>query len=228
VGGLTKYEKHEAVSEFESWSQNYDDSIVQRLLFVPSHNAMLERLLAHPPRRVLDIGGGTGVFALRAAHLFPEAEVWVLDLSIHMLSEGLHRLSDTKQLHYVQADSEHLPFADDSFDAITCANSFHHYPHQAVAIGEMHRVLRPGGRLVIVDGYRDSLWGRFIFDICVVAAEGKVNHLSGKAFVSIFEQGGFTEVRQHASGFRLAPFVLTEGMAHKPATGKVGSEPQVA
>ncbi len=59
----------------------------------------------------------------------------------------------------MQGDSERLPFASGSFDIVTCANSFHHYPRQDRAVAEMRRVLRPGGRLMIIDGYRDGAMG---------------------------------------------------------------------
>ena len=61
---------------------------------------------------------------------------------------------------------------------------FHHYPRQDVVAAEMHRVLRPGGRLYIIDGDRDRLWGRLVYDVVVVMMEGAVKHLSRAAFRS--------------------------------------------
>jgi ubiquinone/menaquinone biosynthesis C-methylase UbiE len=112
----------------------------------------------------------------------------------------------------VQGDSERMPFATNTFDFVTCANSFHHYPHQDRAVAEMHRVLRPGGRLLLIDGYRDAPWGWFIYDVCVAGVEGSVHHASARRFRDLFGQAGLGPIVQRV--FRgPAPFLLTEAIA---------------
>jgi ubiquinone/menaquinone biosynthesis C-methylase UbiE len=118
-------------------------------------------------------------------------------------------------LHLVQGDSERLPFADNSFDLVTCSHSFHHYPNQAQVVAEMHRVLRPGGRLMIIDGDRDRWWGRLIFDVIVVLMEGRVKHLTARAMTGLYEAAGFADIVQFRRGGFL-PFLLTIGRAVKP------------
>src|SRR5262249_55812653 len=107
------------------------------------------------------------------------------------------------------------PFANNTFDAVTCAHSFHHYPNQARVVAEMYRVLRPGGRLLIVDGDRDGLWGRLVFDLVVVLMEGPVRHLTGHDFRDLYRATGFDNGRQHRHGGPL-PFLMTVGRAVKP------------
>jgi ubiquinone/menaquinone biosynthesis C-methylase UbiE len=167
-----------------------------------------------PPTRVLDIGCGTGIFAERLCESDSSIEVWGVDFSLKMIDEGKRRMGAGAPIHFVQADSESLPLADGMFDVVTCSNSFHHYPDQGRAVSEMHRVLRPGGKLMILDGYRDRLWGRFIYDVCVVAVEGAVHHASARRFRELFHEAGFTRVRQQAQ-LGLAPFLLTVGTATK-------------
>jgi len=125
-----------------------------------------------------------------------------------------HSLSD--RVHLVQGDSERLPFTDNSFDLVTCSHSFHHYPNQARVVAEMHRILRPGGRLMIIDGDRDRWWGRLIFDVIVVLMEGRVKHLTGQAMARLYQAAGFAEIVQFRRGGPL-PFLLTIGRAVKPA-----------
>lgn len=211
------YTKQESLVEFDGWSRTYDASILQRILFVPSHDYLMSAISdgEQRPVRALDIGCGTGVFARRMAATYRDAEVWGVDFSGQMVGQAAARTSGSAPtIRYVQADSESLPLASNSFDVITCSNSFHHYPNQAAAVHEMYRVLRPGGRLLIIDGYRDRLWGRFIFDVCVVAMEGEVHHASARRFRELFHGAGFTSVRQQAR-LGLAPFLLTIGTAHK-------------
>jgi ubiquinone/menaquinone biosynthesis C-methylase UbiE len=213
------YSKEESLTQFDGWSENYDDSVLQRLLFTPSHDYLLGEMVDRSgcQFRMLDIGCGTGTFTRRVLDEHREAEIWGVDFSSRMIQAGLKRQRpQDSRIRFVQADSESLPLSDSVFDVVCCSNSFHHYPNQALAVHEMHRVLRPGGRLIIIDGYRDRLWGRFIFDVCVVAAEGAVNHASARQFRELFHKAGFRGVRQQAR-LGLAPFLMTVGIAAKPA-----------
>ena len=115
----------------------------------------------------------------------------------------------------VRGDSERLPFESGAFDIVTCANSFHHYPRQERAVAEMRRVLRPGGRLMIIDGYRDAPWGWFIYDVCVAGVEGEVHHASARRFRELFEQAGLQAVSQRVHRGP-APFLMTEAVAAEP------------
>ena len=135
-----------------------------------------------------------------------------------MLAQGKARWrSDPEHLVAVQGDSERLPFPADAFDVVTCANSFHHYPHQDRAVAEMYRVLKPGGRLFLVDGCRDGPWGWFIYDVCVAGVEGDVLHASARRVRNLFGRAGFVETSQHVY-HGLAPFLLTEGVTRSRAS----------
>lgn len=209
------YDKEQATHEFNRWSVSYDRCVLQWLLFGPSHRAIIRRLRARfgdGPIRLLDIGCGTGLFMERIREALPQAQVWGLDLVSGMLEQGATRWSRHQgNALPVQGDSERLPFADGSFDAITCANSFHHYPHQDRAVAEMGRVLRPGGRLMLVDGYRDRPWGWFIYDVCVAGVEGEVHHASARRVRDLTAAAGFEETAQKVHRGP-APFLLTEAV----------------
>ena len=99
---------------------------------------------------------------------------------------------------------------------VTCANSFHHYPHQDRAVAEMYRVLKPGGRLFLLDGCRDGLWGWLIYDVCVAGVEGDVLHASARRVRDMFGRAGFVETSQKVY-HGLAPFLLTEGVTRSRA-----------
>jgi ubiquinone/menaquinone biosynthesis C-methylase UbiE len=212
------YDKSQAQHEFTRWSENYDRCILQTLLFQPSHKAIIKRIEKRydkTPISILDVGCGTGVFAARIRDALSNSKVWGIDLVRGMLDKGSERWRHhTGSVTPIQGDSERLPFADNSFDIVTCANSFHHYPHQHHAVAEMYRVLKPSGRIMMVDGFRDSPWGWFIYDVCVARVEGAVHHASAKRFRKLFDEAGFEAVIQ-AKHWGLAPFLLTEAVATK-------------
>jgi ubiquinone/menaquinone biosynthesis C-methylase UbiE len=210
------YCAEDAQVEFNGWSRHYDRNPLQSLLFKPSHRMLLEGVRSGD-RRILDVGCGTNRFAAGVIKRFPGVQVIGLDLCARMLRHGRHRCREADQrAHLVQGDSEHLPFADDTFDVVTCSHSFHHYPKQDRVVVEMHRVLKPGGRLMIIDGDRDRWWGRLIFDVLVVLMEGRVRHLTGQAFQTLYRGSGFEQIVQRRRG-GLLPFLLTIGEAVKPA-----------
>jgi ubiquinone/menaquinone biosynthesis C-methylase UbiE len=213
------YDKEQATVEFKRWSDSYDRSILQRLLFEPCHRVLIDRIrnvTSGRNVRLLDVGCGTLVFASRVRASLPNVQSYAVDLVRDMLRKGQPRWHrHANHVFPVQGDSERLPFPSKSFDIVTCANSFHHYPRQDRAVIEMQRVLKPGGRLMIVDGYRDSLWGWFIFDVCVAAVEGDVHHASADRFHALMTQAGLHAISQRAF-HRLAPFLLTEGISAEP------------
>lgn len=210
------YTKAQALAEFERWSRSYDRSLLQRLLFEPTHRVLLSHL-TRADRRILDIGCGTGKFLAMVAERFPEVELVGLDLCPGMLRRAQPRCERFGlQVRLVRGDSAHLPFEDCQFDVITCSHSFHHYPDQQRVICEMYRVLRPNGRVLIVDGDRDGWWGWFIYDLCVTWLEGGVHHCSAKRFRQLCESAGFQNLQQIRYG-TIAPFLLTIATATKSA-----------
>lgn len=99
--------------------------------------------------RVLDVAIGTG---RNLPHYSPSTVLTGIDLSPAMLSIARQRATDLgRDIDLRQGDAEHLPFDDDSFDTVVCAISLCAIPDPVAAIGEMKRVLVPGGQLLLID-----------------------------------------------------------------------------
>ncbi|MDO5499218.1 MAG: demethylmenaquinone methyltransferase [Propionibacteriaceae bacterium] len=108
--------------------------------------AAIEAVDPRPGQRILDLAAGTGT----SSRPFADAGAIVVptDLSIGMLTVGKRRQPD---LHFVAGDALALPFADDSFDAVTISYGLRNVERTLDALIEMHRVTKPGGRLVIAE-----------------------------------------------------------------------------
>jgi ubiquinone/menaquinone biosynthesis C-methylase UbiE len=102
--------------------------------------AALDRL-ASAPRRVLDLGTGTGAVARLEAERIPEAQVSGADISTQMIEEA-RRLTDSSRITYQVADAQNLPFADGSFDLITLGNMIPFFD-------ELARVVEPAGHVLV-------------------------------------------------------------------------------
>jgi ubiquinone/menaquinone biosynthesis C-methylase UbiE len=208
--------KAKAKQQFDAWSSSYDASILQRWFFGPSHAKLLAACAVPDRARVLDIGCGTGLFARKLLTTHPTATVVGLDLSESMLDRARVNCSDVSdRLVLVHGDSEKLPFADSSFDLVTCIHSFHHYPNHENVLREMHRVSKPNGQVLIIDGDRDGWLGWLIYDWVVATIEGAVHHCSASEFCDLLGRTGFHQVGQERCG--LVPLLLTHARALKPA-----------
>ena len=205
--------KRKAHRQFSAWAETYDGHWLNYFLFEPSHALLLKELREVAPGRALDIGCGTGEFVARLAGR--GWEVFALDLCEPMVRQARVKAAGANvggAVSVTAGDSEHLPFASGSLDVVTCANSFHHYPHQAKVVGEMYRVLRPGGRLLLLDGWPDQFMGRIIFDFIITRVEGgSVWHRESHDMRAMFEDAGFCNVTQRRT-YSLFPILLTIGL----------------
>jgi len=111
------------------------------------------RAAVRPGMRVLDIAGGTGDLAREFSRKAgPTGEVWLTDINPAMLARGRDRMIDAGlQIPVTQCDAEQLPFPDRHFDLVTVAFGLRNMTHKDRALGEMVRVLRPGGRLLVLE-----------------------------------------------------------------------------
>jgi demethylmenaquinone methyltransferase/2-methoxy-6-polyprenyl-1,4-benzoquinol methylase len=104
---------------------------------------------------VLDVGCGTGTLLLSAAErVGPSGAVCGIDAATEMIAYARHKAASRGvALEVVEGSAEKLPYPDSSFDVIFCTFVLHHLPEdmRGGAIGEMRRVLRPGGRMVVAD-----------------------------------------------------------------------------
>ena len=125
--------------------------------------------------RVLDLAGGTGDLArLLLPRVTPGGGVVMADINASMLEQGRARLLDEglcRGLNFVQADAERLPFTDASFECVTIAFGLRNVSVKERALQAMYRVLKPGGRLLVLEFSRPNLPGlqplydRYSFDV---------------------------------------------------------------
>ena len=135
---------------------------------------------------------------------FPRAE---LEEMVRRFGDKIDPAEHGERLKVVHGDAEHLPFEDRSVDVLTCCNSFHHYPHQPAVVRELYRVLRPGGLLVLIDGFRDNVIGWAIFDVAVAMVEGHVHHAAWSEVRDMITAAGFRHLTQRKMNV-LAPLLV--------------------
>ena len=219
--------KRRAKDQFERWAGSYDRSILHRFLFQPAYLVLLEEIGVwyaehRRPFRLLDIGCGTAeLVGMLAVSGWP-VEAVGLDYSPAMCAQGrakAGRLEVSHRARFVSADSEYLPLADGSFDLVTCSNSFHHYPHQEGVVRDVRRILAPGGRFILIDGFRDSVIGWVAFDVLIPQVEGRVHHAPWSVIDGYFRAAGLVGIRRRKFNFWM-PLCATIGDAAPPAAAR--------
>ena len=166
-------EKAGKVAEvFHSVASKYD--VMNDLMSFGLHRVWkkvtIARANVRPGQKVLDIAGGTGDLAAafaKAADLGhnPDAQVWLSDINASMLGVGRDRLLDRGMaLPCVQFDAEKNPFPNNHFDVVTVAFGLRNMTHKDVALGEMLRVIKPGGRVLVLEFSKPDAFLQPVYD----------------------------------------------------------------
>ena len=137
---------------FDSVSARYD--LMNDLMSLGMHRLWkrfaVELARVRAGERVLDVASGSGDLA--SAFAARGAEAWLTDINSAMLVRGRDRMADEGRLApAVQCDAERLPFAQASFDCVTVGFGLRNMTHMQAALAEMARVLKPGGRLLVLE-----------------------------------------------------------------------------
>jgi demethylmenaquinone methyltransferase/2-methoxy-6-polyprenyl-1,4-benzoquinol methylase len=147
--------KEQVATMFDNISPKYD--LLNRVLSFGIDTYWRKRAIAllkpEKPRRILDIATGTADFAIEALRLNPDKVVGV-DISAGMLAHGREKLARRQLDHKIElqlADSEKLPFADNSFDAVIVSFGVRNFENLERGLADMNRVLRPGGTCVVLE-----------------------------------------------------------------------------
>lgn len=148
-------EKEGKVREvFDSVAEKYD--LMNDLLSLGMHRLWKARCIGEASvkqgMKVLDIASGTCDLPIAFAKYTDPANITATDINHEMLAHGAKRLEQLSLgCRVVQADAEHLPFPDGTFDVVTVSFGIRNMTHKDRALADMHRVLKPGGRLLVLE-----------------------------------------------------------------------------
>jgi demethylmenaquinone methyltransferase/2-methoxy-6-polyprenyl-1,4-benzoquinol methylase len=181
-------------------------------------DAMMDWLAPRPGQRLIDVAGGTGDIAFRFLARAPGASAAVVDLTEPMLAEGRARAEAAAMggaLDWVVGDAMALPFADASFDVYTISFGIRNVTRIEAALAEAHRVLRPGGRLMVLEFSRmvsaplQWAYDRYSFNVIPVMGQIVAGDRESyqylvesirrfpeqEAFAAMIREAGFGQVR---------------------------------
>lgn len=140
--------KEKIMKEFDSKARTYDTNKISQFA-VKCHPYVLNSLMPVNFKNILDIGCGTGSLLSKLLYQKPQVRAFGLDLSEKMLEIAKERLPKNVELVYGEAEA--LPYDNKKFEVVTMIDSFGFFVNPEQAAIEAHRILKPGGKLIIAD-----------------------------------------------------------------------------
>ena len=201
----------------------YDQYMVP-LIFEPYARLVAERAAAFDARRILETAAGTGVVTEQLHRALPGADIIATDLNAPMLEQAARRVS-APNVRFQPADAQALPFDDGSFDLVVCQFGVMFFPDKVRANSEAHRVLRDGGRYMLV------IWDRIEHNLATMAAGRAVAELFPMDAVRFYERVPFRyhdvgQIEQDllAAGFNDVEFETVELRSSSGCTVSISVE----
>ncbi len=154
--------KQQVESMFDKIAYRYDflNRFLSAGIDVRWRKKAIEMLVADQPKKILDVATGTGDFAIASYNILKPELVTGIDISAGMLEVGRKKMENlglSDQILLLKGDSEAIFFGDNSFDAVTVAFGVRNFENLERGLSEIRRVLRPGGKLIILEFSKPSL-----------------------------------------------------------------------
>ena len=186
--------RHLEINEarWDKWAETVDGKSVKYGYLRSAQLGVISLLNLRENVCMLDIGCGTGWALGQAAKLVDgKGTFFGIDLSEKMIGKANENFKGTENFHFFKANAEEILLEDNQFDIIICTNSFHHYFNQEKALKEMHRLLKPKGKVYILDPTVDNWVIRQIAKCMHLFIRDKVNLHTSKEFGTIIARAGF-------------------------------------
>ncbi|MEO0732340.1 MAG: bifunctional demethylmenaquinone methyltransferase/2-methoxy-6-polyprenyl-1,4-benzoquinol methylase UbiE [Bacteroidota bacterium] len=227
--GAATSKKEEVGKMFDSIAPNYDLLNRGTSLGVDTlwRAKMIKELDPAVHRKILDVATGTADVAIQTVKRANVDHVTGLDLSEGMLAYGRKKVTAAgldEKIILVQGDSENLPYAEDTYDAVTVSFGVRNFENLEKGLAEMHRVLRPGGKVVILEFSRITFapirWGFNFYFGKIMPLIGRLQSKDPRAYSYLFESvqafpsgKAFTDILAKVGYKKTACKALTFGIA---------------
>ncbi|PIV08806.1 16S rRNA (cytosine(1402)-N(4))-methyltransferase [Candidatus Roizmanbacteria bacterium CG17_big_fil_post_rev_8_21_14_2_50_39_7] len=185
-----------SIEEFSKWAENYDNPLTS-ITFRKTNEKIVQLLNPKRNSSFLDVGCGSGILIKNLLALNSNIKLYGLDITPKMVEVAKRKFGNEPNVEITLGSAVKMPYQDNTFDYVTCASSFHHHPDPLQSAKEMVRVLKPGGRLLILDMCIEGLLRKILFKVeNVYHNEGKVYRLTNKEMYDLYKKVGLKDIKQ--------------------------------
>lgn len=185
-----------SIEEFSKWADNYDNPLTS-ITFRQTNAKIVKLLEPKQNSSLLDVGCGSGILIKFLLDANRGMKLFGLDITPKMVEVAKRKFSNDPSVEITLGSAVKMPYKDSSFDYVTCASSFHHHPDPVKSAKEMVRVLKPGGKLLILDMCIEGLLRKILFKVeNVYHNEGKVFRLTNKEMHDLYKKVGLKQIEQ--------------------------------
>jgi ubiquinone/menaquinone biosynthesis C-methylase UbiE len=183
-----------SIHQFNGWADWYDSSLLYWLFFF-SNKKVLTLLNPQKNSTFLDVGCGTGILLDQLVRLDRNIKLHGLDISEEMIVKAKEKLG--KRATLIVGSANKLPYKSNSFDYVTCCTSLHHHPSTKNSMAEFYRVVKPGGKVLVLDLFVDGVIRKLIYTWDNIVFHEKDTFVyTKKQMQSLFHSIGFRNIEQ--------------------------------
>ncbi len=177
--------------KWDEWAERIDGKGWRYDYLRQAQRGVISLLDVKKNAKFLDIGCGTGWALGQIARLVNnQGSFYGVDLSEKMIEKAKRNFQNNDNFHFIKSNAESIPLEGDFFDFILCNNSFHHYLHPDIAMEEMFRLLKSGGKVYLLDPTADHWILKVMGQIMRLFDQGHVKLYSTKEFQNFFAHAG--------------------------------------
>lgn len=184
----------------ESFDRVLGNKVYANIIKDDKHLSLLLGLIkGHDYKKILDIGTGTGYLAFPLAEEYPLSTVYGIDIAENVIAKNNEYAKENgiPNIIFQIFDGLEYPFENETFDLIVTRYAFHHFPNVKKAIQQMHKLLVPGGKVLISDPMRDEKDSeRIIDEFMRVKKDGHIQFYSREEIDELFWGHGFIKEKQ--------------------------------
>lgn len=190
-----------SVKQFNGWAKWYDYPI-SYWPFYFSNKKVAQLLNPRTNSSFLDVGCGTGILLEQLSKKDESLKLTGVDISIGMIEKARRKLANSKSCTLLVGSGNNLSFKTNTFDYVTCCTSLHHHPDTKKSIAEMYRVVKPNGKVLILDVFMEGIIRKANYWIDnILLREGKTFAYTREQMFTFFHTVGFHDIHQETFGY---------------------------
>ncbi|MBM3283685.1 methyltransferase domain-containing protein [Candidatus Gottesmanbacteria bacterium] len=194
---MHKFERS-SIKQFDWWGKH---QVLFHSWFQHINKQIAKMIKPKEGMSILDVGCGWGLLLKKLAQLDMDLNLYGIDISPEMIliaKKGCNR----SNIWINQGSANKLPYEKNKFDIVTCILSFHHHPDSLHSLKEMYRVLKPGGKIILLDPFNDGILRKIMtYLIGFFFQEHNVHIYSKTERCNLFESVGFINILQRQQNY---------------------------